>query len=237
MKIFISYSRKSREAIVELSDHLDLINQETWWDQELDRQGGQPWWQRILQEIRACDVFIFALSSHSLRSKPCQLEFEYAKALHKRIIPILVSDDVSVAYLPLDIQALQLVDYRTRSIAQLKSLKATLKNLPATPPLPMPLPPEPPTPFDRMSVLYSRLNVQMMSPEEQKAAARDLEDLIEDSEDRQTLTDILAAFLGRKDLTLKTANKLHELQTELFGTAVTRVRRPTGQLFPPTKMV
>ena len=56
--------------------------------------------------------------------------------------------------------------------------------------------------------------------------------LIEEGEDAQKLIELLAMFLGRRDLTLKTANKLNDLQTELFGTAVTRIRRPTG-LFPP----
>jgi hypothetical protein len=232
MKVFISYSRRSRDFVAELAEHLELINHMAWYDQELDRQGGQPWWQRILQEIRACEVFMFALSAHSLRSKPCLLELDYAMRLHKRIIPVIISEDVSIAYLPLDLQALQMVDYRKHSIPQLKALKATLSNLPPALPLPRPLPSEPPTPFDRVSVLTSRLNVESMTPDEQKAAARDLEDLIEEGEDSQKLIELLAIFLGRRDLTLKTANKLGELQTELFGTAVTRIRRPTGMLPP-----
>ncbi len=232
MKVFISYSRRSRDLVAELADHLELINHTAWYDQELDRQGGQPWWQRILQEIRACDVFMFALSAHSLRSKPCQLELDYAMRLNKRIVPIIISEDVSIAYLPLDLQALQMVDYRKHSIPQLKSLKATLANLPPAFPLPRPLPAEPQTPFDRIAVLTSRLHLEVMTPDEQKAAARDLEDLIEEGEDTQRLIELLAIFLGRRDLTLKTANKLNELQTEVFGTAVTRIRRPTG-LLPP----
>jgi len=129
MKLFISYSSKSRPTVTALAEHLELIDHEVWFDRELTRNGGHLWWHDILVHIRACDAFIFALSAEALKSRPCQREHGYAACLGKPIIPIWLTDDVDVRYLPLNIQALQFVDYRQQSIPQLRDLRDTLRNL------------------------------------------------------------------------------------------------------------
>jgi hypothetical protein len=51
---------------------------------------GDPWWDKILDQIRACTVFVFGLSDDSLHSKACMAEFRYAAALGKPIVPVQV---------------------------------------------------------------------------------------------------------------------------------------------------
>ena len=40
---------------------------DVWFDEELG--GGDAWWQMILERIRGCDVFVFAMTDDSLKSR------------------------------------------------------------------------------------------------------------------------------------------------------------------------
>ena len=79
MRLFISYSREDVAAVGELEGDLEAAGHAVFRDEELS--GGQHWWERLLGEIRECDVFVFALSRTSLTSRPCQLEYGYAHDL------------------------------------------------------------------------------------------------------------------------------------------------------------
>ena len=59
-RIFISYSSKNRALVEALANDLETLGHEIWFDKELS--GGQSWWDQILQGIRACDLFVFALT-------------------------------------------------------------------------------------------------------------------------------------------------------------------------------
>ena len=79
MGVFVSYSSLDKDAAARLSEDLQDAAEQVWLDQRLG--GGEAWWRAILEQIRGCDVFIFALSQNSIRSKPCQAELHYAQAL------------------------------------------------------------------------------------------------------------------------------------------------------------
>jgi hypothetical protein len=143
VNLFISYSSKSREVVRQLAEDLTNLGYDVWFDAELT--GGQLWWQAILQQIRECDVFIFALTPESLESYPCELEWTYARDCHKRILPIQLAE-VAVPMLPPELQDIQLVDYREQGKSQQAALNKAIMRLPPAQPLPDPLPPEPPTP-------------------------------------------------------------------------------------------
>ena len=98
MKIFMSYSSKNRPVVATLAQDLQAQGYQVWFDREVP--GGQSWWDTILGQIRACDLFLFALTPLSLDSKPCKLEYGYANDLGKIILPVLLEDGVSVNLLP-----------------------------------------------------------------------------------------------------------------------------------------
>ena len=81
-----------------------------WQDQQII--GGQTWWDHILDQIRRCDVFVAALSRAALDSLACRREWEYAAALGKPVLPVLVAENVSTAQLPPVLAEKQYVDYR-----------------------------------------------------------------------------------------------------------------------------
>ena len=69
MRIFISYAREDQAAVEALSADLERARFQIWMDYELI--GGESWWDTILEQIRSCDLYIFALSANSLRSRAC----------------------------------------------------------------------------------------------------------------------------------------------------------------------
>src|SRR5215510_4091990 len=97
-KVFISYSRESENIARALSQDIQELGHTVWFDQELS--GGQVWWDRILAMIRDCSVFVFVLDEAALKSTACKSEFDYADALGKPVLPVLVSESVSVNLLP-----------------------------------------------------------------------------------------------------------------------------------------
>jgi hypothetical protein len=158
MTIFISYSRRNREKVLELAEDLKLFDQNVWFDSQLANEGGHLWWGRILKEIRECEFFVFALSAASLKSKACLTELNYAAALHKTILPVLIAEDVAISFLPTALQVIQIHDHRESGRSQLVALRNTLRSLPLSPSLPDPLPPEPAAPLDELSLLRQGLD-------------------------------------------------------------------------------
>ena len=61
MTVFVSYASKDVERVTALQRDLGaLVGGGVWIDSEL--HGGQQWWTAILDQIRSCDLFVFALS-------------------------------------------------------------------------------------------------------------------------------------------------------------------------------
>lgn len=89
-RIFISYSRADRLFIEQLVPLIKRVfpNYEIWWDNDLT--GGEDWWERILSEIDASDLFIYLLSNDSLTSEYCQNEFREALRLRKLCVPVII---------------------------------------------------------------------------------------------------------------------------------------------------
>ena len=128
-------------AAQSIANDLAFVDWNVWFDQELS--GGQSWWDAILEQIRAADIVLAVVSSEALDSQACKLELQYAQAVRRHVIPVLVAADVDVALLPPYLAQVQFVDRRTDSKQALLSLLRALKRLPDTPALPVPLP-EPP---------------------------------------------------------------------------------------------
>ena len=108
--VFISYNRQSESIVRSLVGDIEELGNTVWFDQELS--GGQVWWDQILAKIRNCDLFVFVLTSESVNSEACKQEYNYADALGKPILPILVADGVSTNLLPSALSKVQFIDYR-----------------------------------------------------------------------------------------------------------------------------
>lgn len=212
MKLFISYSSKDRAQVEALADDLDLLDHQVWFDRELNRSGGHQWWKLICEQIRACEGFIYALSPHVLSSVPCQREYQYARDLGKPVLPLILID-LDYRYLPVDLQAAQILKFQMRSIAEKKAIRESLRNLPpypATPPNALEL--EPPAPLDPVGVLIDRIRTLTADSNQQKLLILDIDDLNENDPYAAHIPELLQLLVARDDvLTVRNLRRAQEL--------------------------
>lgn len=146
MRLFISYAHADIRKVERLAEILERAGHEVWFDQAIP--GGDDWWQTILTNIEAADVFIFALSPPATRSEACRAEYQYALDLHKPILPVMLAE----AELPVGhLQATQYVNAKTLSnqdtvLEIARALFTISERLDEYHP-PNPLPPRPKFPF------------------------------------------------------------------------------------------
>jgi serine/threonine kinase PknH len=209
MALFISYSSQDRTTVDALTNALRRGQQQVWFDQELG--GGDSWWNRILEQIRACDVFIVALSNHWLQSKPSQSELRYARALNKPILPVKIGAVDSMRVNP--VAALQIIDYQNPTIDAGIQLVTAVHQLQSTAvPLPDPLPEEPAVPFGYITRLGNMLAEKELSPQQQIQLLVELRSgLEEDGDDpsaRSDIAQLLRMLRLRHDVTYRTRSEI-----------------------------
>src|SRR5262245_41471507 len=106
-RIFISYSREDRPVVHQIAPLLREVYGYTaiWFDEDL--VGGQNWWDEILRQIAACDIFLYLLSEDSANSPYCQAESSEARRLQKAILPVRIKENSPI---PDDLSRIQYVD-------------------------------------------------------------------------------------------------------------------------------
>lgn len=191
MKVFITYSRTNKEPVNALVNDLEELSHTVWYD--FDLRGGQSWWDNILDNIRQCDIYIFAMTAEALESTACKREMDYARALNKTALPVLIEKSVSIALMPRYLSKVQFVDYteaghKNTVFALIKSLNA----LPASSPLPDPLPEAPPIPISYLDELKDRIEAPNLDKNEQLSLLSDLKNRLADSENK--MEDVLELF-------------------------------------------
>jgi TIR domain len=228
MRIFASYSRKDAAEFEVFVTDLEQAHISVWHDLEL--RGGDPWWQDILVGIRNSDVFVFALSNNSVRSKPCLSELAYARALGLPVVPIQIGPVDHIRTSP--IADIQVIDYRERTVASGLKLIAAIQDAAAQRrPLPDPLPPQPAVPFEYLLRLGSAISAAHLTPEEQADFIHRLRECLETEEDenvREDASDLLRALRRRADVTYRNAEEIDQLLTELASSPKTSNARGGG---------
>ncbi|CDO90913.1 hypothetical protein AWC29_15115 [Mycobacterium triplex] len=216
MALFISYSSQDRSTVDALTTALRRGQNQVWFDQELG--GGDSWWAKILEQIRDCEVFIVALSSNWLQSKPSQAELRYAQALGRPILPVRIGEVDSMRVNPL--AALQIIDYREPTVdagIQLVTAVHALRSKPV--PLPDPLPEEPPVPFGYITRLGNQMAEKELSPQQQLQLLVELRSgLDEDGDDpsaRGDIAQLLRMLRLRHDVTYRTRSEIDNVLAEI----------------------
>jgi hypothetical protein len=182
---------------------------DVWFDQQL--VGGQSWWDEILQNIRAADVFIFALTPASLDSKPCQLEYTYAHGLHKRLLPVMLANGVDARLLPSALQQIQVVDCREPDRGDWERLTTALAKLPPAIPMPVALPAAPAAPISPLGKVKERMDMLPLSDENQAYILVELETLLKVPETADGARQLLRQFRYHPDLRAVIADKITPL--------------------------
>jgi hypothetical protein len=219
-KVFISYSRDSGAIARTLADHVQELGHSVWFDKNLT--GGEDWWERILSNIRDCAVFILVLHPEALESQACSAEYGYADDLGKPILPVLVSDEVSMNRLPAALSRIQFVDYRKQDVAAVFALARALSSIPQPPPLPDPLPSPPKAPISPLVNIGEMVEASReLSPAEQTQVLADLRKCLQDPKSAEDARDLLHK-LKRRDEVRRTVTE--EIEMLLAGTTATRAK-------------
>lgn len=211
-KIFISYDRASKDAVEQLVQDLRDDGHEVWFDQRLT--GGQNWWDNILSEIRACEIFVAALTPAYLDSRPCQLEIKYAKELQRIWLPIWLSDNVPGS-LPPDLSERQWVDYSHPDKQALKRLYQAIRRSPDAPPLPDPLPHAPPAPISYLCNLRAKIDSEsQLQKQDQVQLVSELRQQFRKS-DPAEIIDLLQRLKRRDDLFASVSQDIDDLINDI----------------------
>src|SRR5574337_369255 len=222
-RVFVSYSRNNLDAVTQLVEDLQAVGVDTWHDQILT--GGQRWWDNILANIRACDIFVFALSSESWDSEACKSELDYAMQLSKPILPVLVSEGVNINLLPPPLNEIQVTDYRRRDKGAAFALVKSINTTPPTPPLPDPLPTPPRVPVSYLSNLKERIDsTEPLSSQDQKTLLSELEEKLQEGRSPTEIRDLLLSLKRRDDLLAKVGTKVDALLKSLEGKTLAEPR-------------
>jgi len=212
-KIFISYSRSDKKSAKELSDDLILLGHSVWFDQHLE--GGQVWWDKIIENIMDTDFFIFILTPSSILSLPCKKELQYAVDLGKTIIPIRISkEEISMNLLSPKLSKLQIVDYINKDkdsvlkIAKIFFERTPSKTLPVNPPTP------PEIPVSYLGGIAEKVNFSdNMSYEMQSSLLIDLKKSLSEPSIKKDAYQLLNIFRKRRDIFATIAEEIDELIT------------------------
>ena len=181
--VFCSYARRDAEAVARIATELDRLGQRAWLDERLS--GGQSWWDTILEQVRTCDCFLFALSDASLRSRACMAELEYAHRVDSTILPVAVGPVIDQLLPP------YLAETQRVEAGDTHQLARALLSLPPQPPLPEPLPDPPPVPISYLDGLASQIGRDELTTNEQRNLEYDLKHRLSDPDEREAAAALL----------------------------------------------
>src|SRR5262245_23533575 len=103
--IFVSYAPQDEPRVRELVECLRVLGYDVWFDEA--HLPSQELWDHILEQIRACDIFIQALSASAMAST--WRERRYAVALGKQVLLVML-EEIPEQLMPGDVAGLH-VDY------------------------------------------------------------------------------------------------------------------------------
>jgi TIR domain/SIR2-like domain len=209
MVVFISYAREDREAVAVLRRDIESSKRDTWMDEELE--GGESWWGTILEQIRGCSAFVFVVSSDSLTSRACRAELDYALALRRPLLPVMVRE-VDFQQAVDAVADAQVVDYRQHTAEAAIALLTALSSLPLAPPLPSPPPPPPAAPIAHLGGIRQRLDAESLSHKEQWDILTELRERMSVQEDRASVSGLLQILRRRQDVTESVAAAIDALR-------------------------
>jgi len=105
MKIFMCYARVDKpfcKEIVRVIDHHEIFMDDRFY-------AGDDWWDIIEERLSWCEVMIYLISMHSLKSTYCKRELNIALHQGKRVVPILL-DAAAEPHIPKDLKRLHWED-------------------------------------------------------------------------------------------------------------------------------
>ena len=210
-RVFISYAREDQDALNDIRAGISALHHEAWVDSNLD--GGQAWWDVILEQIRSCDAMILVVSPSLIDSEAATRERDYARRLRKPLIPLVVKA-VRSDLLPPDIATLQFIDYTNRTPLTGAQLANALFSIPPDAALPDPLPDPPAVPVSYLGDLAAVLRRDLLSADEQFSILAKLRASLERPREHDAAAELLEVLEGRRDLLHQVAKDIERVRQD-----------------------
>ena len=210
MTVFLSYAHQDVRLVGTLRQDLEDMGQSVWFDESL--HGGQIWWDEILRQVRECQVFVLAVSVHSLESEACLAEWAYAMKLNRPFLPVRI-DQTDWTTAPETMRQSQHIEYLSGTAASAKALAKALHSVPESVPLPEVLPTPPQTPLsyhERYAKLFAS---EPMHVDDQVAHFVRLT-IDADSANATDALQLLQVLRNRDDLTWKVRERIDKFLAE-----------------------
>lgn len=96
--VFISYRREKSAQVDALVEDIGGLGHDVWIDRH--HEGNEQWWKTILAAIAERDAFIPVYDINYDNSYPCCRELDYAVALQRQIIPVVLDAGLPEDFIP-----------------------------------------------------------------------------------------------------------------------------------------
>ena len=232
MKIFISYARLNMTTAEALVRDLHALGHQAFYDQDLT--GGQRWWDTLLDQIQAADVFVPVLSDEYRESQACRVEAEWANALHVTFVPVFTDQQLPGMYDPIIAEA-NWVSYDSEDRGALADLARGVGSVTKRT-LPEPLPPRPAIPLSYLVMMEREIRGEAeLGRHRQLSIVSDLRSKL-GTRESSGARELLQALRERPDVTFEVATTVDALLAtpdpaepqRPATTAPTRRRRRAG---------
>ena len=185
ISIFMSSARTDSPFIDRLEADLQARSFQVWVERR-KLEAGQNWMDELQKAIDRCHVLLNALSPEAAESKYVRMEYRYAQTQSKILLPLEYQTCPKV---PIDLNGLQWVDFKTRYEQGLSSLLVALSGITPAPLIPPTRPaqfspppvvkepdlvraqPAPPPPVADLNTLYRTSVVAKAEGDLERAAA------------------------------------------------------------------
>jgi hypothetical protein len=210
VKIFISYARLNMTTAEALVRDLHSLGHQAFYDQDLT--GGQRWWDTLLDQIQAADVFVPVLSDEYRDSQACLVEAEWADSLHVSFLPVFTEEQLPGMYDPIIAEA-NWVGYDAEDRGALADLARGVSSVTKRTP-PEPLPPRPAIPLSYLVMVEREIRGDgELGRHRQLAIVSDLRSKL-GTRESSGARELLQALRERPDVTFEVATTVDALLAE-----------------------
>lgn len=209
-KLFLSYASAHRPKVAELASDIVSLGHVAWYDQELT--GGQEWWDHILRQIRACDLFVLVITAETLESEACRRELDYATQLGKSLLPVRLDQPFDLDHVPRVVSRRQIVNYGRGEKSGVLELNKALQTVATSGPLPDPLPSPPTVPISYVAEIIEEIRRKdRLEHDEQIAIVFRLRDHLRQSGDYAGVRKAFETMLQRRELYANVRDEIQQI--------------------------
>lgn len=209
MIVFVSYSSVNRERVENLVVQFGALGHDV--EYEIKYVGAPITWGHVLSRIRECHLFVATLTPASLASYSCEIEYQYAQALGKNILPILL-EDITI----LGAQLEPVVDMRYNSSQPQVALERAIAELPESrQPVNAPVNTEANW-ITPLAELRERINLLSTKFEDQRLILLNIREFLERRETLEVARSLLDFLALRTNLNPAIASEIDVIRNDLM---------------------